>query len=377
MNTRITWLGFLLMLMCFNFVFAQNTISWDFEGGNDHGFDLRCINPATPAEDDPYIAGDESITGVGGDNGLPGAGVAWTIGPPNMFDGFEPAVNEGCHVVDYVLEYSDCNDPFGAAEGDPPYDFANSRGQSGYLNTYNLSQWGDDLHTEENDQIATSPKIVLGEEAELTVWAVGGSMESWAGSKMAPEFDPDPAQGYATGSGGIAVVSAVDGLLLASVMIAAEGVDSTHADSSKMPDRFWLDLWDYAGEEVVVEVVDAFQGGWGWYAIDEIQVRNATLIDTDVSSEPNAAPTTFGLMQNYPNPFNPNTNIQFQIPKDGHVTLSVFNTLGQPVATLMDQFMKSGTHQVTFDATHFPSGIYCCRLQAENFTQMKKMMLLK
>ena len=98
---------------------------------------------------------------------------------------------------------------------------------------------------------------------------------------------------------------------------------------------------------------------------------------TNVESKPGARPSTYGLMQNYPNPFNPNTNIQFQIPKNGHVTISVYNSLGQQVATLVDENLKCGVHHVTFDAAQFSSGIYFYRIQADDFSQVKKMILLK
>lgn len=352
----------------------ENMISWNFENGNDHGFTLRCINPAAPADDDPDIAGDESITGVvnpSGEVGLPVEGVAWTIGSPDQFDEQFPAVIEGCHVVDDFLLYGPCNDPFGAAVGDPPFDFTNGRGQSGYLNTYNLNQWGDMLHLAINDQIATSPKVMLGEGAELTVWAVGNTTASWAGTRIAPEFDLDPANGYVDGSGGIAVLSAAGNELLASLLVAAEGIDET-----RTPDMFTLDLSPFAGREVIIEVVDAFEGGWGWFAFDEIQITNAATSDTKVENKPSIV-KKFYLAQNYPNPFNPSTNIEFEILLEGYVTLSVFNVLGQPVATLLDQELKSGTHHVTFDAADFPAGIYYYRIQANGDSQVKKMMLLK
>jgi hypothetical protein len=227
------------------------------------------------------------------------------------------------------------------------------------------------LHLAMNDQIATSPTILLGEQAELTVWAVGNTQADWAGARIAPEFDMDPAEGYIEGSGGIAVLSAAGDELLASLLIAAEGVDST-----KTPDMFTLDLSEFAGLDVVIEVVDAFQGGWGWLCIDEIQITNATDPNSSVETKSTLA-EKFHLAQNYPNPFNPGTNIEFQILRQGHVTLSVFNTIGQPVATLVDQELSRGTHQVTFDAADLPAGIYYYRIQANGFSHMKKMMLLK
>ena len=99
------------------------TVNWDFENGNDHNFNLQCTYSAAAGIDDPNIAGDEAITGVGGFSGLPDNGVAWTVGPPNQFDGLIPAIEEGCHVVDGVLQYGPCNDPFGDRVG------------NGFLNT--------------------------------------------------------------------------------------------------------------------------------------------------------------------------------------------------------------------------------------------------
>ena len=70
-----------------------NDIIWDFENGNEHGFTLWSLNPATPAANDPTIAGEEALTGVGGPEGLPDAGVAWSVGRPDQFDGQKPAFN--------------------------------------------------------------------------------------------------------------------------------------------------------------------------------------------------------------------------------------------------------------------------------------------
>jgi hypothetical protein len=137
-----------------------------------------------------------------------------------------------------------------------------------------------------------------------------------------------------------------------------------------------LDLSAYTGQTVFIDVVDAFEGGWGWLAFDEIKITNATLV-TSVEENSSTVPAQYELAQNYPNPFNPSTNIQFQIPRDGYVTISVYNSIGQQVATLVDADLKSGVHYATFDAAEFPSGVYYYRIQAGDFTQAKKMLLLK
>jgi hypothetical protein len=88
-------------------------------------------------------------------------------------------------------------------------------------------------------------------------------------------------------------------------------------------------------------------------------------------------PTRFELKQNYPNPFNPTTRITFQLPQPIHVTLEVYNVLGQCVATLVKEEMSSGNHVVSFDAAELASGIYLCQMKAGSFQQTKKMAFIK
>lgn len=85
---------------------------------------------------------------------------------------------------------------------------------------------------------------------------------------------------------------------------------------------------------------------------------------------------TYELLQNYPNPFNPTTTISYSIPQRSHVTLTVFNTLGQQVAVLVNGDIDTGDHAVKFDGSNFASGIYFYRFQAGSFIQTKKLVLL-
>ena len=87
--------------------------------------------------------------------------------------------------------------------------------------------------------------------------------------------------------------------------------------------------------------------------------------------------TDFYLEQNYPNPFNNSTVIKYSIPKEGLVTFKVYNLLGEEVARLVNDTKQTGNYEVSFDATGLPSGIYFYRLQTPNFTQTRKMILLK
>ena len=88
-------------------------------------------------------------------------------------------------------------------------------------------------------------------------------------------------------------------------------------------------------------------------------------------------PMEFALQQNYPNPFNPVTTIRFTLAKSSNVRLSVYNLQGQHVATLLNEKLSSGEHAATFDASQLSSGVYIYRIQAGEFMQTKKMMLIK
>ena len=91
---------------------------------------------------------------------------------------------------------------------------------------------------------------------------------------------------------------------------------------------------------------------------------------------PSVYPVTFGLCQNYPNPFNPSTTIQYQVPKAVHVSLRILNVLGQVIATLVDELKREGYYQVQWSA-NVPSGIYFYCLQAGEYVETKKMVLLR
>jgi hypothetical protein len=107
-----------------------------------------------------------------------------------------------------------------------------------------------------------------------------------------------------------------------------------------------------------------------WYLYEHLVV-------TKVENTLGETPTSFRLEQNYPNPFNPTTTIQFAIPKMSEVTLKLYDVLGRKVATLVEEEMPQGVYKIDFDARDLPSGVYVYRIQAEDFSQLKKFLLLK
>jgi hypothetical protein len=88
-------------------------------------------------------------------------------------------------------------------------------------------------------------------------------------------------------------------------------------------------------------------------------------------------PTEFSLAQNYPNPFNPTTVIEFALPVASHTSLKIFDVTGRLVATLVDESLTAGVHTVGFDAAKLASGVYFYKLVAADFSQTRKMVVLK
>lgn len=108
-------------------------------------------------------------------------------------------------------------------------------------------------------------------------------------------------------------------------------------------------------------------------------VRRA-LVDfgvTKVEQNKNEVPSTLLLSQNYPNPFNPTTNIEFQIPLSGFVTLKVYDAMGREVATLVNEQMNVGSYKTAFNGARLSSGVYFYRLKVGSFFETKRMLLLK
>ncbi|MBN1895766.1 T9SS type A sorting domain-containing protein, partial [bacterium] len=97
-----------------------------------------------------------------------------------------------------------------------------------------------------------------------------------------------------------------------------------------------------------------------------------------VQENSEARPAVFRLHPNHPNPFNPKTTFAFDLPNESHVTLFIYNTLGQRVAAPLDQVMQAGLHEAEWDGSAFPGGMYLARLQTSGgHSATIKILLLK
>ena len=121
---------------------------------------------------------------------------------------------------------------------------------------------------------------------------------------------------------------------------------------------------------------DVEQAGNYFYRLKQIDV-DGSFEFSPVVEVYFGAPDKFELAQNYPNPFNPATTISYTIPEAQQVQLTVYNVLGKEIATLVNKQQPAGNYKVFFDGSDLPSGIYIYKLQAGNFVQTRKMMLVK
>ena len=112
-----------------------------------------------------------------------------------------------------------------------------------------------------------------------------------------------------------------------------------------------------------------------WWTIDNVTVKGGLVMG--VTNNQSQIPQIYALLQNYPNPFNPTTKIKFDLPKQGFVSLKVYDVLGKEVAALVSGVKNAGSYIVEFKGANLSSGIYYYRLEAGNFVNVKKMVLIK
>ena len=118
-----------------------------------------------------------------------------------------------------------------------------------------------------------------------------------------------------------------------------------------------------------------FKAAYGYFA--DYQLCRYTETKPSGIMANNESPKAFVLFQNYPNPFNPTTTINYSLAKEGNVKLTVYNSIGSKVATIVNENKPAGNYTVQFNGSNLASGIYFYRIQAGSFIETKKMILLK
>jgi len=150
-------------------------------------------------------------------------------------------------------------------------------------------------------------------------------------------------------------------------------------------------LWELEGREVsiansykshknlaITKYEDYIVTWWDERNTDpDIYAQSLNSLVTSVENPSVKFPKSFAIDQNYPNPFNPSTKISWKVPVGSHQTLTIYDVLGNEVATLVDEYKPAGTYEVEWNASGLPSGVYFFQLKTEGFIETKKMILLK
>ncbi len=166
-----------------------------------------------------------------------------------------------------------------------------------------------------------------------------------------------------------------------------EGIIYYHLQVSANPD-FSATVYiasDPAFSQQVPELVSGRTYYWrvlaaGIYGLSdwsEVWSFTTAELKTSIRQTKDELPDKLMLSQNYPNPFNPSTSIKYQLPSDGYISLKVYDILGRETAVLVEGEQSAGYYEAKFDAGNLSSGIYFCRLQADKFSSVKKLLLVK
>ncbi len=144
-----------------------------------------------------------------------------------------------------------------------------------------------------------------------------------------------------------------------------EGNNWSVIDNSGLPNEY--------ANAMVTSTDNIFWGG----SLSGVWQRPISQVITSVQTTNMNLPSAFKLSQNYPNPFNPTTTIQFAIPQSGKTELQIYNSIGQLIAEPVNKYYPAGNYSVNIKAGSWTSGIYYYRIISGNYTQTKKMILLK
>ncbi len=186
---------------------------------------------------------------------------------------------------------------------------------------------------------------------------------SWHHASQSPGISDHEVYSLASYSGGVAPPSVFAGLWSEGVFVSKDNGATWQSFNAGLQYTAINSLFTFG------DFVFAGTGGSIW--------RRKLSEVTSISTRSPEVPRETSLSQNYPNPFNPSTTIRYGLPNRSHVTLIVFNTLGQQVAQLVNGDMNAGYHEVQFDGRGLSGGVYFCRLRAGDFMETKRLLLLQ
>ncbi|MBI3005412.1 MAG: T9SS type A sorting domain-containing protein [Ignavibacteriales bacterium] len=162
-----------------------------------------------------------------------------------------------------------------------------------------------------------------------------------------------------------------------SVTVWGDDDQTAEIDGIRSGEKIHYRVWQQQNNQEFPKVIVGYSEGDSSYATNGLSVLSAFTAGstTGIQEDPDI-PTEFVLGQNYPNPFNPTTVITYGLPKSAMVRLEVFNIIGQRVAVLVEEEQGPGYHRVVF-GTKLPAGIYIYRFKADEFTEIRKMILVR
>ena len=154
------------------------------------------------------------------------------------------------------------------------------------------------------------------------------------------------------------------------------GIDYALRNNLKIVKRWKVSESAWKEERTAFSEMLEYETHCANYTLTKLQQAHQLLLPISTQNT-GRKPVTITLNQNYPNPFNPTTVISWQLPVSTPVKLTVYNPAGQKIATLVNERLSTGFHQIEFDASILASGLYIYRLEAGKYVETKKMFLIK
>lgn len=265
----------------------------------------------------------------------------------------------------------------------------NKNGETNWTKTYNgpdnLSDnaFGIIIDNSDNIIITGSTGRISTSEDFLTLKYDQSGIQKWAVSTNISENNSDIAHGVAVSNNGnviYVVGTSIQGT-------GAESLSMAKYNSNGQLQQSILYPASGSASCVVINASnDLFLGGYYSNSPHNsiqnndfitMDFQNGSLIIIGISGNNNNIPETFRLHQNYPNPFNPYTVIKYDVPVESFIEIIVYDILGREIDKLVSSIVKAGEHSIEFNGNKFGSGVYFYKLNANNYSEIKKMIFLK